>query len=198
MVFTKFSIGGRNAEVFRNRKGFFSINVQAVCGPNNQIFDVVARWPDSSHDANIFENSRLRMRFENNEMGDGLLLGDSGYPARQYLITPLNNPNTAGENLFQEAQIRTRNVIDRTFGIWKRRFPVLSVGLRCHVDLTQEIIVATAIFQNMACSNNEQLPEDEQNEMNFGLDKIDPGRLNIHVNENDLTRRILINYFTNL
>ena len=30
--------GGENAELFRNRKGYFSINVQAVCGPNLYIF----------------------------------------------------------------------------------------------------------------------------------------------------------------
>ena len=37
--------GGRTAELYRNRKGYFSINVQAVCGPNLEIEHVVARWP---------------------------------------------------------------------------------------------------------------------------------------------------------
>ena len=45
------SVGGENAELFRNRKGIFSINVQAVCGPDLLFFDVVSRWPGSTHDS---------------------------------------------------------------------------------------------------------------------------------------------------
>ena len=56
--------GGRTAELYRNRKGYFSINVQAVCGPNLEIEHVVARWPGSVHDARIFDNSRLCAQFE--------------------------------------------------------------------------------------------------------------------------------------
>ena len=37
------SPGGDNAEQFRNRKGYFSINVQAVCGPDLRFHNVVAR-----------------------------------------------------------------------------------------------------------------------------------------------------------
>ncbi|XP_024875235.1 putative nuclease HARBI1, partial [Temnothorax curvispinosus] len=34
--------GGNDAEYFRNRKGYFSINVQAICNVNLQITDLVA------------------------------------------------------------------------------------------------------------------------------------------------------------
>jgi hypothetical protein len=67
------------AEVYRCRKSFFSINTQVVSGPDHKIYDVVARWPGSTHDSRIFSNSRLKSRFENGELS-GLLLGDSGYP----------------------------------------------------------------------------------------------------------------------
>ena len=53
--------GDENAELFRNRKGFFSVNVQAVSGPNLELQNVVARWPGSVHDARIFNNSRWCM-----------------------------------------------------------------------------------------------------------------------------------------
>lgn len=33
------SPGGDNAEIYRNRKGWMSLNVQIVCGPKMQIFD---------------------------------------------------------------------------------------------------------------------------------------------------------------
>lgn len=51
------SPGGHNAEQFRNRKGYFSVNIQAVAGPQLEIFDAVIRWPGSTHDSRIFSNS---------------------------------------------------------------------------------------------------------------------------------------------
>ncbi|GFO44149.1 hypothetical protein PoB_007065400 [Plakobranchus ocellatus] len=47
---------GSAAEVYRNRKGYFSINVQAECDANLRISSLVARWPGSTHDAQIFDN----------------------------------------------------------------------------------------------------------------------------------------------
>ena len=35
--------GGENAELFRNRKGFFSINTQVVVDASMKIVDIVAR-----------------------------------------------------------------------------------------------------------------------------------------------------------
>lgn len=187
------SPGGENAENFRNRKGVFSLNVQAVCNANYEITDIVARWPGASHDSHIFDNSLLRMRFENNELGNGILLGDSGYPVRHYLITPLNNPHTPAEILFNESHIRTRNIIEKTFGIWKRRFPVLSLGIRCKMELCQKIIVATAILHNICRLRNEEVPEEHYIEEEMYED--------IHINnenDNDAVRRELIDYFQTL
>ncbi|XP_025267356.1 putative nuclease HARBI1 isoform X1 [Camponotus floridanus] len=58
------SFGGNNVEYFRNRKGYFSINVQAICNANLEITDLVSRWQGSVHDATIFNNSRIRALFE--------------------------------------------------------------------------------------------------------------------------------------
>ena len=48
------SPGGDTAELFRNRKGVFSINVQAICDHDLILTNVVARWPGSTHDSRIF------------------------------------------------------------------------------------------------------------------------------------------------
>ena len=45
--------GGENAELFRNREGF-SLNVQAVSGPNLEIQNIVVQWPGSVHDCIVY------------------------------------------------------------------------------------------------------------------------------------------------
>ncbi|KAJ8935647.1 hypothetical protein NQ318_010555 [Aromia moschata] len=53
---------------------------------------------------------------ENHEFLDSLIVGDSGgYPIKSYLITPLLQTRNAAEALFNESQIRTRNVVERTY-----------------------------------------------------------------------------------
>ncbi|XP_031358403.1 putative nuclease HARBI1 [Photinus pyralis] len=144
------SPGGEDPEIFRNRKGYFSINVQMICDANLKIMNVVARWPGSSHDSTIFSNSRVRVNFEQNIYENCLLLGDSGYPNRRYLMTPLLNPATPAQQLYNEAHIRTRNCIERCFGVIKRRFPILAYGCRLLINSTLSIIMATSVLHNKA------------------------------------------------
>jgi hypothetical protein len=71
-------VGIAEPEIYRSRKGFYSLNVQLVCGPNMKIYNVVARWPGSTHDNRIFENSRLHFRLSHGHL-QGIILGDGGY-----------------------------------------------------------------------------------------------------------------------
>ncbi|KAK4881735.1 hypothetical protein RN001_005054 [Aquatica leii] len=148
---------------FRNRKGYFSLNIQAIADSTLRILDVVARWPGSTHDQTIFNNSRIHARVEAGEFNNCIILGDSGYGLTKYLITPLLHPTTRGEQLFNEAQIRSRNPVERLFGVWKRRFPVLSLGIRLSIDTTQAVVIACAVLQNIAIDRNEDQPPDDPN-----------------------------------
>ncbi|KAJ9586179.1 hypothetical protein L9F63_016111 [Diploptera punctata] len=106
------SPGGDDAERFRNRKGYFSLNVQGL-------------------------------------YGDSVLLVDAGYPCRSYLMPPLVAPAS--------------NVVERLFGSWKRRFPVLAVGINVKLDNAFPIIVATAVLHNILRRAGEELPQDDPN-----------------------------------
>lgn len=127
------SPGGQHAELYRNRKGFFSVNVQAVVDAKLRFENIVARWPGSVHDSTIFSYSRLFARFESGQVADGYLLGDAGYPSKVYLLTPLAATPTPAQRRYNYAQIRTRNPVERAFGVLKRRFPALRMGLRIKV-----------------------------------------------------------------
>lgn len=145
--------------MYRSRKGFFfSINVQVIVNAKLEIIDIVARWSGSTHDATILDHSRIKTLFEMSAFNDGLLFADSAYPNLPYIITPLQNPTTAAEHIYNEAQIRSRSVIERFFGIWKREFAVLSIGTRfCTVERTLPIIVATAVLHNIIQQGIEQI-----------------------------------------
>lgn len=148
-------------EQYRNRRGYFSLNVQALVNANMEFLDVVARWPGSAHDTNIFANSRLKATMEIPEFSDCIILGDSGYALSHYLLTPLANPQTNAEKLYNESQIRSRNVIERTFGACKRRFPILFFGFRLKLETTMAVIQSCAILHNIARLENDQQPPDE-------------------------------------
>ena len=154
------SPGADDAEIYRNRKGFFSINVQLVSDPTGYISDVVARWPGSVHDSTIFDNSKLRAMLETQQLG-GCLVGDGGYACRRYMLTPLNNPSSAAERDYNAAQIAARNCIERTIGMLKRRFPALKYGLRLKLSNTLPVIVATVILHNIAVTLGEDEPDDD-------------------------------------
>ncbi|XP_023312227.1 putative nuclease HARBI1 [Anoplophora glabripennis] len=150
--------GGEDGEVFRNRKGYFSIITQIVCDSDLKITDIVARWPGSTHDATISMNSRICARFENREFGNGILLGDSGYALQPFLLTPLDEPVTRAQQLYNESFIRTRNIVERTIGVWKSRFPCLAYGMRIKTETALTVIIATAVLHNIARSMNEPEP----------------------------------------
>lgn len=155
----------------------------------------MARWPGSSHDAHIFNNSRIKGKFDSGELGQGILLGDSAYPLNNYLLTPIARPRTAAEELYNRSHINTRTVVERTFGIWKRRFPILSTGIRCKITRAQQIIVATAVLHNIAVQTREEVNNEWLNvneEFDIGNDAQNGVLLN------NLTQQNLLRYFGTL
>ena len=66
---------------------------------------------------------------------------------------------------YNTAHRRTRCVIERCFGLLKRRFPCLHLGLRTALANTLVIIVTTAVLHNFALMRQEQnLDEDIEDE----------------------------------
>jgi len=81
-------IGGPDAEYFRNRKGYFSLNVQTITCPGLKIMDVVARWLGSCNVQTIFKKSRIYNKLISGYWKNSLLVVDSGYANTQYVVTP--------------------------------------------------------------------------------------------------------------
>ncbi|PSN52358.1 hypothetical protein C0J52_06715 [Blattella germanica] len=111
-----------------------------ICDTKMRIRGIVARWPGSTHDSRIFRNSTIRDRLERGEV-TGHLLGDSGYPCMKYLLTPILNPRNAAERRYNRAHVLGRNVVERTFGIWKKRFPCIAFGLRTKIQKLSKLLL---------------------------------------------------------
>ena len=155
------SPGGDNAEIFRNRKGFFRL----MC---KQFVTLICLSPTSyavgqaPHMIAAFLIIALyALKFENNLI-DGLLLGDGGYPCRHYFMTPVNNPVTAKEKNYNKAHIATRGKVERMFGVWKQRFRCLRIPLRMHLENSLTVIVSTACLHNFAIDNGDFIEEEPE------------------------------------
>ena len=95
-------------ETFGNRKGFPSLNVQAVCGPKLKFSRLSGLAVHIISKFFFFYNSRLCEELED-DLLPGHLLGDSGYPCRNYLPSPVTAPQGRGETCYNAAHIKTRN-----------------------------------------------------------------------------------------
>ncbi|XP_069695193.1 putative nuclease HARBI1 [Periplaneta americana] len=166
------SPGGHLNEMFRNRKGFL-MSLHVGLG---QYMTVLYLMP-------VFYVQSLKTM----NIPNCFLLGDNGYPCRAYLLTPLLHPATEAEENYQRSHIATRNTVERLFGVWKRRFPVLALGMRTKISTTLATIVATAVLHNIANEHNENLPEGDVDVEVVDV-PVEPVR-----NNGNATRRALIN-----
>ncbi|KAJ8307488.1 hypothetical protein KUTeg_015572 [Tegillarca granosa] len=118
---------------FVNRKGFHSLNVQ-----------VSIYQHELDKLANIY-NKPFNCLGEYN----GMLLGDSGYACKPYLMTPYYTTDEACKERYNTALCRTRVLIEQTFGILKRRFASLHFGLRTNPERACIYVIDAVILHNI-------------------------------------------------
>jgi len=73
-------------------------------------------------------------------------------------MCPLQYLSTAAEHLYNDAQIRTAFKNRTFFGIWKRKFPILSIGTRFHIpEQILYVIVATVVLHNIIQQDKKEI-----------------------------------------
>lgn len=124
---------------------------QVVCDADLKFINVVAKWPGSVHDSRILRQSHLFADFEGPRPSvDGVLLGDSGYMLRPWLLTPVLHPATQEERRYNFAHSSTRTTIERCIGVAKQRWQCLRVGLRVKPVKACKIIAVCLMLHNRA------------------------------------------------
>lgn len=147
-----------NEESFVDRHGNHSLNCMFVCGPTAIFYYVSAKWPGSVHDARVFRNSQLCARMDRgNIFPNAVILGDSGYPLKRWLMTPLHNdPNNVAEIIYNRRLKATRQTIERALGILKEKCPCLN-HLRLNPTFAGEVIKCCAILCNFVRSGEDNI-----------------------------------------
>jgi hypothetical protein len=116
--------------------------------------DIVARWPGSTHDSHIFNESQVKERFASG-FKHRVLLCDGSYKLETFLMIPYRNPKTEEERNYNNVW----NSVEQKYGVWKRGFSWLPFGLRYKLETTLAVIVACAVLHNFCILQQKNEPE---------------------------------------
>lgn len=135
--------------------------MQAVVDLDCKFLQIDAGHPGASHDSHVlrypekikhyFRQSPVWGHFERGHAGQHtLILGDSGYPLRPWLINKYPNPTTAVQRTFNEALGKARSTIERSIRHFKSRFTINKTGYRLKLERVPSAIVACGVLHNLA------------------------------------------------
>jgi hypothetical protein len=126
------------------RKGYYGLNVQAVCDAARRFTFVAIDCPGSVHDSLAFSLSTLGKHIHHLPPGY-FILGDAAYKAIPRCLTPYEGRGTTeGEKNFSFYQSSLRINIECAFGALYKRWGVLWRPLSC--SLKHNVLVVQACF----------------------------------------------------
>lgn len=150
-----------NPTDYINRKGQYTLNVQATCDYKYCFMDVVVKWPGSVHDARVFANSSLNL-MPGQDPVPVFSLGDPAYSLMPYLMKEYpNGDSTVQEQYFGMTLCQSRMVIECSFGRLKARFGALRRAMDINLDELPHVIYACFVLHNFCELNNEKLGEEK-------------------------------------
>ncbi|KAJ8305567.1 hypothetical protein KUTeg_016163 [Tegillarca granosa] len=149
--------------------------LQVIGDTMGKFTNISAQWPGSSHDSHIFRSSQARTYMEQHGGFDrGIILGDAGYPCKPFLMTPYRCADTPQKQLFNNRHCKTRCMIERAFGVWKRRFHVLHSEIRMKPTKVCKIIIACAVLHNIAIELKEPLIDADDEYVELEQPNVEP------------------------
>ena len=172
---------------------FTSINSQAIVDNKNKFIDFFTGYPGSVHDSRVLLNSPvyLQAKYPPNSY---YLLGDSGYPCIMdpiSIVTPFKHQPTPDQIQFNICHARGRSIVERTFGMLKKRWRTLfRRPLETNVKNSVKIIAVCAMLHNICIDNNDLINPD----VNY-LEDYDNDEIYSMYNENTSLRSEIFSEF---
>ncbi|XP_055021243.1 uncharacterized protein LOC129412156 [Boleophthalmus pectinirostris] len=156
-----------------NRKGDYSIILQAVVDHKMKFWDINVGRPGKVHDARVFSLSSLyeqgsagTLLPHYTEMFEGIdvplfLLGDSAYPLLNWLMKPYPEGTgvTPQQMNFNNRLSQARMTVERTFGRLKGRWRCLLKECEAHITFVSRIVSACCVLHNYCEEHNEEFLE---------------------------------------
>ncbi|XP_072055034.1 uncharacterized protein [Arachis hypogaea] len=145
---------------FRGRKDHPTQNILAACGFDMKFTYVLAGWEGTASDSRILKDALSRehpLRIPEGKY----YLGDAGFMLRPGILTPyrgvryhlkeysVREPQNSKE-LFNHRHSSLRNVIERCFGVLKKRFPIIASDTEPYYsfETMRDIFLAYCILHN--------------------------------------------------
>ncbi|CAN1142645.1 Protein ALP1-like [Linum perenne] len=146
---------------FRGRKGNTTQNVLCVCSFDMRFTYVVAGWEGSAHDARILTSTATdsNSQFPMPPLGKYYVV-DSGFANAPGFLAPFRGYTShfqeirrrggprGREELFNYRHSSLRNVIERCFGVLKRRWPILKMMCSYSFSKQTDIVLACCALHN--------------------------------------------------
>ena len=144
---------------YQNQNGCLTQNILAACDFKMHFCYVLPGWEGSAHDSRVFKDAMDGKGFV--ILDRKYWLRDTGYSNSDHLLVPykgvryhlketllaLQKPKNAKE-LFNLCHFSLRNVIERIFGVAKKRFPYLKTTPEFSKQIQTEIVYAVTAFHN--------------------------------------------------
>ena len=155
---------------FRDRGGGLSQNVLAVVDWYGNFIYTLVGWEGSAHDGRLWVDAKSRGFVL--PMGY-YVLGDAGFPAERMILTPYRRvryhlkewgnsrqrPRTAAE-LYNRRHASARSIVERTFGVVKARFRILTAMRPYRFEKQCKIVQACFVLHNFIRRHGGGLDED--------------------------------------
>lgn len=144
-----------------NRKGYYSVILQAVCREDKRFIDIYCGWPGKVHDARVYRNSPLSHRLRV-LCGVNHIVADGAYPLTGNLLTPYRNNGhlTNQQQSYNTALSGTRVLIENAFGMLKNRFRRLQCIDMIDIEYIVKTITVACILHNLCILNKDDLPDE--------------------------------------
>lgn len=148
---------GKKKSQFFDRSKNYSIVLQAVCDADLFFIDIDIRWPGSVHDARVLRTSDLHANVETLFPNNYYLVGDPAYPLKSWLMRPYKKLHrlTRPQKRYNKVLSKTRQVIERSFGVMKQKFRRLYFLHMMDIRDTVNAVVACCVLHNISMASDE-------------------------------------------